>query len=93
MAKDVFEDAVRPEGAGGAPSAHGQAALLLVESLVHALISKSVISVAEAVEIIEVAADVAAEIVVDAAEAEEAMANRSITLLGAISESLKPDIA
>lgn len=38
--------------------AHGQAALLLVESLVHGLIARSVISVTEAVEIVDVAAEV-----------------------------------
>lgn len=41
---------------------HGQAALLLVESLIHGLIARSVLSVAEAIEIIETAADVELEL-------------------------------
>lgn len=43
------------------PEPHGRAALLLVESLIHTLASRSVISVAEAIEVIEVAAEVEQE--------------------------------
>lgn len=43
----------RPEGA---------AALLLAESLIHALVKRSILSVAEAIEVIEIAAEVEREL-------------------------------
>jgi hypothetical protein len=39
------------------PDPHGQAALLLVESLIHGLIGRRVLSVQDAVDIVEVALD------------------------------------
>lgn len=44
------------------PDGHGRAALLLIESLIHGLIAKSVLTTAEAIEIIEIAADVEGEL-------------------------------
>lgn len=46
----------------GTPDAHGEAALLLVESLIHGLIERSVLSPAQAVEVIDIAADASVEI-------------------------------
>lgn len=66
--------------------AHGRAALLLVESLVHGLIERKLITVAHAVEIIDVAADVAGEI--DHA----APGRKPETLLRAVSNSLRLDL-
>lgn len=40
------------------PDPHGQAALLLVESLIHGLLARSGLSVDEAVEIVQIAIDV-----------------------------------
>lgn len=48
---------------------HGRAALLLVESLIHGLTSRAVLTVAEAIEIIDVAAEVEDEHRVASAEA------------------------
>ncbi len=79
-------------GAGDeGPDAHGQAALLLVESLVHGLIARQVISVADAVEIVDIAAEVKAEV---AAEGEDPSAakRQSADLLDAISRSLGHDV-
>jgi hypothetical protein len=39
------------------PDPHGQAALLLVESLIHGLVGRRVLSLQEAVDVIEVALD------------------------------------
>lgn len=50
-------------GDGAVPNdAHGQAALLLVESLIHALVEKRLLSLAEAIEVIDVAAEVEGEL-------------------------------
>lgn len=72
------------------PDAHGQAAILLVESLIHCLVERSVITMKEAVEIVETAADVKADIAFDLGDSPETV-DRSLNLLSAISESLKHD--
>lgn len=73
------------------PDAHGHAAMLLVESLVHGLIARDVITVTDAVEIVDVAAEVKADF---GAEQGESPANlrKSLGLLTAISTSLRADI-
>lgn len=73
------------------PDAHGQAAMLLVESLIHGLIARSVISVAEAIEIIDVATEVKIDIAADLGDTPQTM-QKSLLLLNAISASLRPDI-
>lgn len=73
------------------PDAHGQAAMLLVESLIHGLIARSALSVREAIEIVEVAAEVKIEIGADLGDSPATM-RRSLALLGAISSSLRQDL-
>ncbi|MFN4041894.1 MAG: hypothetical protein ACK4I0_09560 [Brevundimonas sp.] len=72
--------------------AHGQAAILLVESLLHGLIARGVISVADAVEIVDTAAEVKGDV---SAELGDSPANlrRSLGILAAISQSLRHDLA
>lgn len=72
------------------PDAHGQAAMLLIESLIHGLIAKSVITVAEAIEIVDVATDVKRELAGDGGEPPFAT-EKSLQLLRAISSSLSFD--
>ncbi|WP_150125410.1 hypothetical protein [Sphingomonas sp. LM7] len=71
--------------------AHGQAAMLLVESLIHGLIERSVITVADAVEIVEVATEVKAAIGADMGDSPATLA-ASVALLGSIGDSLKHDL-
>lgn len=81
--------ATRPELLG--PDAHGQAAMLLVESLVHGLIERSVLTVADAVEIVETAAHVKEEV---ASELGDSPANlrKSLTILETLMASLVYDM-
>ena len=72
------------------PDAHGQAALLLVESLIHDLVARAVISVDEAIEIVQVAAEVKAEVAADLGDSPATM-RHSLALLESISRSLKGD--
>lgn len=74
------------------PDAHGQAAILLIESLMHGLIGKSVISVADAIEIVDVAAEVKAEVAVELGESRATM-KRSLMILKLISDSLRTELA
>lgn len=73
------------------PDAHGQAAMLLTESLIHGLIERNVLSVADAVEIIDIATEVKSEVGPDKGDSPENL-QKSINLLQAISSSLRQDI-
>lgn len=70
------------------PDPHGQAALLLVESLIHGLLARSVISVGDAIEIVESADSVQVEL---AEAADGAPMWQSHALLSAIAKSLMID--
>ncbi len=72
------------------PCAHGLAALLLVESLIHGLCEKTVLSASEATEIAERAADVQLERA-QVADADAAALWRSHALLRSIAVSLRID--
>jgi hypothetical protein len=73
------------------PDAHGHAALLLVESLIHGSLSRSIISTCEALEVVECANDVQVE-VAEAADGHGARMWQSHALLTAIVDSLKGDL-
>ena len=79
-----------PRGSCG-PDARGQAAILLVESLIHALIARSVISIDDAVEIVSVAAEVQRE-VIDEASDPRATQDKALDLLQGIQASLSIDL-
>lgn len=72
------------------PDAHGQAAMLLVESLIHGLIARHIITVADAVEIVDTAAEVKVEKADDLGDS-PANLLESLKLLEAISYSLGRD--
>lgn len=73
------------------PDPHGQAALLLAESMLHGLIERAVITTADAVEIVAIAAEVKAE-VGDAALESERVVAKSLQLLTAIRQSIELDM-
>jgi len=73
------------------PDPHGQAALLLVESLLHGLIERSVIRTQDAIEIVAIAAEVKVEVARSSIESSQ-VAERSLHLLNAIAESLGHDL-
>lgn len=84
-------DAVRASDTGTSPDPDGQAAMLLVETLIHGLIERSVITVADAVGFAESAADVREEIGHERNETPDAMLP-SLTILRAIASSLRFDL-
>ncbi|MEQ1955977.1 hypothetical protein [Mesorhizobium sp. CN2-181] len=93
MTTEIFNDNNAPKADMElrGPDAHGQAAMLLVESLVHGLIARKVISVADAVEIVETATEVKVEVAAEWGDSPATML-RSLHLLGAIRTSLARDI-
>jgi len=84
-------DTAGAQGKRRGPDAHGQAAMLLTESLLHGLIARSVLTVADAVEIVGIAAEVKEEIAADLGDSPATM-HRSLALLGAIQTSLTNDL-
>lgn len=82
-------------GAGGfqfrEPDAHCQAAIVLVESLIHGLIDRNILSTADAVEIVDTAIEVQSTIVAEAID-DRPETKVSIRLLEAISASLSKDM-
>jgi hypothetical protein len=73
------------------PDAHGQAAMLLTESLLHGLIARKLFSVRDAVEIVEVASEVKEAVAEDMGDSPATM-QRSLALLCAIRASLTNDL-
>jgi hypothetical protein len=71
--------------------AYGQAALLLSESTLHALVEKGVLSAADALDIVETARDVTIEIADELGEASQ-IKHSSLALLSAIAHSLGHDV-
>ncbi len=65
--------------------------MLLVESLIHGLVERSILSPQEAIEIVDVAADVKVEIADEIGGSQETML-KSLALLQAISVSLSHDL-
>jgi hypothetical protein len=72
------------------PDAHGQAALLLTESLIHALVDNATLTTAEAVEVVTIAAEVNVEIASLAGESQGRM-RESLALLSKMAESFEVD--
>lgn len=88
MSDDPTPPQPHPDAAG---DAHGQAALLLVESLIHGLTARQVLSVPDAVEIMTIALDVQTQAVDGAAVPSVAMV-RARMLLKTLVDSLKTDL-
>ena len=84
-------DSADPAAEPQSPDAHGQAAMLLAESMLHGLIARKVISVADAVEIVEVAAEVKKEVAADLGDTPATM-RKSLALLASIRLSLRNDL-
>jgi hypothetical protein len=72
------------------PDAHGQAALLLTESLIHALVETATLSNADAVGVIRTAAEVKVE-VAEAVHESKARMEESLALLSRMAASFEVD--
>jgi hypothetical protein len=72
------------------PDAHGQAALLLTESLIHTLVENSTITNVEAIELIRTAAEVKVEVATAAHESDRRM-KESLALLSKMESSFEAD--
>lgn len=82
--------AVLPIGSIEEPDAHGQAALLLAESMLHALVDSQALSNHEAVEVVRTASEVKVETATAAGESSKRM-NESLELLARMRASFQTD--
>lgn len=74
------------------PDAHGQAALLLAESILHMLVEGHVLTNAEAMEVVTTAAEVKVEVAEGTGESKKRM-QESLVLLARITDSFRADEA
>lgn len=72
------------------PDAHGQAALLLAESILHALVDSGTLSNAEAIAVVRTAAEVKLEVATADGESKGRM-NESLDLLARMATSFEAD--
>ena len=72
------------------PDAHGQAALLLTESLIHMLVDRGAITNTQAVEVVQVAAEVKVEVATSAGESAKRI-KESLDLLTKMQSSFESD--
>ena len=84
-------DPASSEAVAGGPDAHGQAAMLLVESLLHALVARSVLTLEDAIEVVTVATEVKEEVAYHLGDTPETM-RKSVNLLSAVARSLSHDL-
>jgi hypothetical protein len=75
----------------GGPDAHGQAALVLVESLIHVLIERDVLTVADSMDVLETALEVQTEAAMEA-DGHGARMWLSTALLASMATSLRTDL-
>lgn len=73
------------------PDAYGQAALLLVESMLHGLIDHSLLTVEQAVELVDIAGEVKGDIGADLGDTPVTL-QTSLALLANIGTSLRADL-
>jgi hypothetical protein len=73
------------------PDAHGQAALMLVESLLHTLVETGALSLDRAVSAVATAREIKAEVATAAGESRGRM-QASLDLLNDIADSLEKDV-
>ncbi len=88
MTEDQIEPHVAPPVAE--PDAHGQAALLLTESLLHMLVESRGLTNAQAVDVVHTAAVVKVEVAEAAGESKSRM-RESLALLSRMEDSFQAD--
>jgi hypothetical protein len=90
MGPTIPSNDVRAVAAVSEPDAHGQAALLLAESTLHALVENATFTATEAADVVRSAAEVKVEIVAFTGESRARM-QASLDLLDLITVSFSAD--
>ncbi len=88
--QDAEYGGVAPTARKHEPDAHGQAALLLAESILHALVERGVMTTSEAALAVRVAAEVKRDVAAAIGESKRRM-EASLALLAAIEASFETD--
>lgn len=88
---NALNEAIPPDQYGVVePDAHGQAALMLVESLIHTMLEAKSLTLLQAIETVETASEVKIDTARLAGESEKRIFE-SIELLNKLGDSLKTD--
>lgn len=82
------KDGTRPSPRRDEPDAHGQAALLLAESVLHALIEAKALTLDQAIDAVRTASEVKVEVAQETGESNARM-RESLALLSGIGLSLE----
>lgn len=82
--------AVRPPAPAGEPDAHGQAALILAETMLHALVDMKTMTTQQALDIVSSAEEIKTEVAGMSGESETRM-QESLELLKRIGISIERD--
>lgn len=90
MPSAVITDDFAASGPKEEPDAHGQAALLLTESLIHTLVDKAALTIGDAIEVIEVAQEVKFQVATADGESARRIQD-SLDLLSKMAGSFKSD--
>lgn len=90
MADNQSDDGILPVATGLEPDAHGQAALLLAESILHALVDTAVLSNTEAIAVVTNASEVKRAVATAAGESTGRM-QQSLDLLSRMTASFETD--
>lgn len=92
MAEDAVNDDSRLDDTQNySPDPYGRAAILVVESLIHGLVARSIIRVAEAVEILDIAAEVEGDVSAEQG-VPSATTRKAVALIDAMSSSLRMEL-
>ena len=83
-------DGTRPSPRRLEPDAHGQAALLLVESMLHVLVEARALTLDQAVDAVRTASEVKVEVAAETGESNGRM-RESLALLSGIAQTLDVD--
>ena len=88
----ISEDGIgtRPSPRRREPDAHGQAALVLVEAVLHFLVETGKLTVGQAIGVVRAAAEVKKDLAKETDESEGRM-QQSLALLGRVERSLAAD--
>lgn len=85
-----YGDGTRPSPRCPEPDAHGQAALLLVESILHVLIEARALTLDQAIDAVRTASEVKVEVATETGESNGRM-RASLALLSGIAQTLDVD--
>lgn len=91
MPHSANENSMGPSAPSSEPDAHGQAALILAESILHALVEKATFTEQEGVAVVQSACEIKTEVATQSGESDRRI-QESLELLKRIAISFEADL-